>query len=94
MFGFILGLWPTQSLVPDPLGNVADEPLLVAWVSVWASHRLAPFTRSEPPLPQHILQAELIVGQKFCSWVGVPVSPLEDLPAYRKWLVQIPYPHH
>jgi hypothetical protein len=43
-------------------------------------------------LSQHILEAEQIVGQKFCGWVGVPIPPLEVLPGYRRWLFLAPYP--
>jgi hypothetical protein len=31
------------------------------------------------PLPQHISQAGQTAGERFCSWVGVSVLPLEAL---------------
>lgn len=46
---------------------------------------------SLPPLSQHILQAGQTIGQRLCSWIGVPVPPLEFLPWYKKWLVQALY---
>lgn len=34
-----------------------------------------------------------IVGQSFYGWFGVPNSPLETLPSYKRWQDQTLYPH-
>lgn len=48
---------------------------------------LATPTRTVPDLYQHILQAEKIVGRRFCGWVDAPIPALEDLSGYRRWPV-------
>lgn len=47
----------------------------MAWVSSWTSHELVTPTSSAPSLPQHVLQAGQIVGQRFCGWGSL----LDDL---------------
>ena len=58
-------------------------------VSSWNSHWLATFTISVTPLPQHIMLAGQIIGQRFC---GVLNPPLDILPDYRQWLIHVLYP--
>jgi hypothetical protein len=29
---------------------------------------------------------------KFCGWIGLPIIPLEVLPAFRRWPVKALYP--
>lgn len=66
VFGSILGLCATQPLVPGP-PDCQAEFLLMAWVSSCTSYCLSTFTSSEPPLCQHSLKAEQIVGESFCD---------------------------
>lgn len=41
---------------------------------------------------QYTLQAGQIISWMFYGWVGVPVSPLEDLPGYSSWPLQSLWP--
>jgi hypothetical protein len=71
MFGSTLGLWAIHSMVPGHPGSVEHGLFLMAWASSSIMHWLATPTSSFPPLPQHILQAGQIVGQRFCGCVDV-----------------------
>lgn len=51
-----------------------------------------PFPQTTPSLSLRILSAGQILGQWFCTWVGVLVPPLEVLPGYRRCQLQAPYP--
>jgi hypothetical protein len=57
MFGFILGLWVIQPLVPDYQGNVSQGLCLLV-----VSQCLATPISFIPQLPQKILQIGQIVG--------------------------------
>lgn len=85
MFASILYLLTVQLLGPGPPGSARVGPPLVIWVSSWTSVWLAIPTISAPLLPQHILKAGKIVGQRICGWFDFPVPPLEFSPGYRKW---------
>lgn len=71
MFSSILDLGAIQPVVLSPPGSVRDGFPLVARILSWTSHWLTTATISEPPLPQHFLQAEKVVGQRFCAMVGL-----------------------
>lgn len=83
MFSSILGAsgsWPSRQC-----------PFL-AWVLNWTSHWLVNPTSPAPPFLQHIVKAEQILGQRFCGWVDVRISPLKVSPGHRRQTVQAPYP--
>ena len=48
---------------------------LMKWASSQIGHWLATPTSSMPPLPYNILQAGQNVGQMFCGWAGIYISP-------------------
>lgn len=74
----VLGLWAIQPVVPGSPGSMRGRLTFMAWIPVWSSPCLVTPTSSVPPLPQNILQTEQIVGQRFCSWIDIPIATLED----------------
>jgi hypothetical protein len=83
----ILGLRANQSIIASYLHSVRCGFFFMVWSSSRTSHWLGISTYSRPPLFQHILQAEHIVGQRFCGWSCIPVPLLGALPYYRRWLL-------
>lgn len=63
------------------MGLKSDQSLVVH--SSWVMHYIS---------SHHILHAGKTEGKRFCGWAGVTHPSLEDLPGYRRWLVQAPYP--
>lgn len=41
-------------------------------------------------LYMHILHVEQIMSERFCGYIGVPITPLEVLPSYKRLLFQVP----
>lgn len=74
MFGFILGLFPIQPLIPGHPGSVRHGSPLMVWTSSWTSHWLAILTSSESPLPQGHL-----VGRTNCRSKVLWLSLLSSL---------------
>ena len=65
----------------------------MGWVSRWANHWLAIHSISAPILSLYFLQAEQILGPKFCGWAGVPLPQEKVPPGYRRNPLQVPlYP--
>jgi len=60
---------------------------LMTWASSWASHWLAILSISGPSSLLHILYTGKIMVQGFSGWVSNPISPLEVLPGYGRWLI-------
>lgn len=75
--------WFLATQVVQGMGSLLRHGPRVPSVTWWATGRW-----SEPPLPQHILQAGQVVDGRFCGWVGVPAPPLGALPGHRRWTAQ------
>ena len=76
MFGSTRSLWAIQSLASSHLGSVGRGLPLLERASGSIRPLLATLTSSVPPLPQHILQAEQIIGKRFCGWLSVHICVL------------------
>lgn len=86
-FGFILGLWDDQTLIPGHPCSARHNLHFVVWALCWISHWLVTPVSSAPSSPQHIWQAGHIGGE-ICSWVHVqspcwePCLVTEDRPIF------------
>lgn len=90
LFGYLIGLCSVRILGPGPYGCVRGG--IQACYGSQADQSLAGHSCNFcSMLRQDILQADQIVGWRWCGWVGVQVLPLQNLLGYRRWLVQALY---